>query len=134
MAYERPTAAFVRLVGGLRAAVEKLGEADLDAILDEFMPLAEAEFAVLVGETTFDSEDLSARKSILAQTGVCYTLFARYLFRPQTQAATGTHAPLRMSGEEMSMLRLDYVRAANRYALLISGGVDKVRSGLDLPV
>lgn len=130
--YVAPDAEYLKRVSGLQAAIEDWGDADFDAALDECLEDAEAEFAALITDAVFDSASLSARKARLIRTGVAYLVLAGYLFRPQGQHATGTNAPLTMDGNSISILRLDYVNRATRYARLISGQAAKVLDGLGI--
>lgn len=66
----------------------------LEEVIQRVIPQAEAQTALAVGETTYDSTALSARQATALQLAVIYRTGALVLTEPMIRKVLGTHEPL----------------------------------------
>ncbi|HPW22170.1 MAG TPA: hypothetical protein PLE61_15325 [Vicinamibacterales bacterium] len=105
-AYTSPTIEQIVNWGGISA--DALGKTDdeLDALLDELLPQAEAEVKARVGATYFEGV-LEEYQVALLQEAAARATTARFLDAPEVRRLTGTHEPVLSEESEAYEARIE---------------------------
>jgi hypothetical protein len=120
-AYSSPTADFVRLLTGVSEEVEALFPAELDDVIEELLPTAEAWLEGHLTQTTFELATHTARTVLRMQAASSFKTAEFIHGRFSTKAAEDAHDPIAIDQDKMIEARQYHGRQARHFVLILKG-------------
>jgi hypothetical protein len=130
-AYSSPTTTYVRLLTGVAEEVEDFLPAELNVVITDLLPSAEAELEGIVGTTAYDSASLTAKTVTRMQMYVAYKV-AEFIYA-RFGAVVGQDAQneIMIRPEQMTEARQYYARRARMMHLILLAGDYLTRAKLE---
>jgi hypothetical protein len=130
-AYASPTNEYVRLLTGVSEEVEDFLPAELDVVIEDLLPTAEAELEGLLGATAYDSASLTAKTVTRMQMFVSYKIAEIIYARFNAMVGQNAAHPIAVQPEQMSEARLYFARRARQMHLILLGSDYLTRAKLE---
>jgi hypothetical protein len=130
-AYSSPTTAYVRLLTGVAEEVEDFLPAELNVVITDLLPSAEAELEGILSAATMASATLTARQVLQMQMYAAYKV-AEFIYA-RFGAVVGQDAQneIMIRPEQMTEARQYYARRARMMHLILLAGDYLTRAKLE---
>lgn len=120
-AYASPSPEYVRLLTGVTKDVENSFEAELDEIIEDLLPSAEAWLEYLLTTATYESGSHTASFVLSMQDAVSFKTGERLFARLIGKVGEDAHHPIYVQPEQMTEQRVYCGREARRIVLALLG-------------